>query len=263
MALPFLSSRSTRGGAFAAGPAAPVAADEGVTAQDILDMNPLWWLDADAAYVEEGSGDPVEADGDNVTTWLDRSGDDRDFIGYHAGFYPHWYESGTNAKPYVWFDADRLRYIADANYGTPMCLYFVMSFDTDTQSALSLIAATNSVTTYNSVTYSKGFRPHFGTTGSPIYNDVQNTTTSIIQVLAEGTDGAHKVRVNGGADLPVLLDATSTTENLINSAATMYLGLGLKFKLYHFMVIPNVTHNQDTVFGYFGQEMDISVTPVS
>jgi len=236
----------------------------GVSEQDILDMSPVWWLDADAAYVEEGSGDPVETDGDNVTSWLDRSGNDRDFLGYSAGYYPHWYETGTNGLSYIHFDADRLRWVSDATYATPLTMYFVMSHDTATQSALQFWnSASQHYTTYHAGgSYEAGHRPYFGTGGGPIWENIQSTDTRIIQLFASGSD--KKLRVNGGADGTIVFgDASAVSENLITSGQSFYLGFGLVFKLYEWLVIADVTHDQDSVFTYLGDKYDLSVESVS
>ena len=256
-------ARYARGGAFAAAPAAAPAAATGVSADDILGMSPLWWLDADAEYVEEGSGDPVETDGDNVTNWIDRSGNDRHFVGYSSGYYPHWYSSGTNSKPYVWFEGDRLRWVGDATYSTPMTMYWVMSHDTATQSGLQFWnSASSYYRTYSTGSYPGGHRVAFGTSGEPIYNNVQSTDTRIIQLFASGSD--KKLRVNGGADEGVdLLDASAQTENLITSGQNFYFGFGLQFKCYEWIVIPDVTHDQDKVFEYLADKYDLSVEDVS
>ena len=263
MSLPLISGRGWRGGSFAAGPAAPVA-DTGISDADILAMSPIIWLDADAEYVEEGSGDPVETDGDNVTSWLDRSGNDRDFLGYSAGYYPHWYEAGTNDLPYVHFDADRLRWTSDDTYATPMTIYHVISHDTVAQTSKYLWHAASSTynTRHNSEADGAGHRPSFGTDGEPAYWGIQSTDTRIIQLFASGSDA--KLRVNGGADEGQdWLPSTAQAENLITTSQSFYLGFGLAFKLYEWILIPDVTHDQDVVFSYLGDKYDISVTAVS
>ena len=265
MALTFCFARGSRGGSFAAGPAAPVA-DEGITDADILAMSPVWWLDADATYVEEGSSDPVETDGDTITTWLDRSGNDRDWVQSTIGDAPHWYSSGTNSKPYVHLDADRLKWVADATYSTPMTMYFVISFDSPFTFATKILEASEDfLSTHYGGVWPDSLQISFGVTGSSVakYYNTQSTDTQIIQLLAGGASGAYELRLDGGADEGV--DAgggAAADDDWVADGATAYFGFGNKFKAYEWIVINDVTHDQDTVFSYLGEKYDIEVEDV-
>ena len=263
MSLPFVAARMHRGGSFAAGPAAPVA-DTGVSEQDILDMGPVWWFDADRAYVEEGSGDPVETDGDNVTAWLDKSGNDRDFIGHQAGYYPHWYEADSNAndKPYVEFAYDRMRWQADDDYTTPMTFYWALADITTAQNAKEYYNGTKAISTaHHASAWPNGFYSNFGADGSNYYGTIQSTTPHILQYAATGS--AVHLRVNGGAGEGVESSFGDPETNTLVSD-TNYLTIDQpNAYMYEFLAIPNYTHEQDDVFSYLGDKYGITVSEVS
>ena len=277
MGLPFISGRSSRGGSFAAGPAAP--ADTAVTEQDVLDLSPLWWLDPAAAYcfTDDGAGgvEEVSSDGDAVEDWRDKTSNNRDFKVGTIAQMPLWRESGENSQPYVDYTDTSYRLWVDnpGAHSTPMTQYMVIAAVTSvTQNGKKLASGAGAIS-YGHQSAGSGYDNNIGTTfssdGDVYWGEQsptpQSLTTQIIQIEFPGTS-LPVMRINGGSALTRTTTASAAEDDWTSSSGqNMFWGVwaGATFLSYDYLAIANVTHDADTVFSYLGDKYDIAVEAVS
>ena len=252
-----------------------VSAAAGATEQDILDLNPLWWLDPDPAYCFTDAGSTaVSSDGDAVQQWNDRSGNSINFSQATASQQPLWRESGTNGKPYMGYSdsAYRLARTGPA-YSTPMTFYMVVAALTSvTQHCKSLAHATSFIS-YGHLggVWANSIYTTISNDGMAIWTGRQSLTTQIIQLEAAGTS-LPVMRINGGSGINPDGYAYGTSGGAADeddwtaaSSTVWYWGRynGATFASYDSLAIGDVTHDADTVFSYLGDKYDIAVTAVS
>ena len=273
MTLPFLSGRWGRGGSLAFGPAGSVAA--AATEQDVLDLNPLWWLDPDDAYCFTGAGSGAVSEGSSVYQWSDKSGNSVNHLESNASYRPVWRASGTNVMPYVDYTDTYHRLWADnpGAHSTPMTIYMVIAAVTSVQQGGKNIGGATASITYSHTTAGTGYDNAIATTFSNDNNvtwgeqvpTVQSLTTQIIQIEGHGT-ALPDLRINGGAAYTRATTASAAEDDWTAASGTnMFWGVwnGATFVSYDYLAIGDVTHDADTVFSHLGDKYGITVTAVS
>lgn len=85
-----------------------VAPSTSVSLIDPLDLSPMVWLDARAAYINAGS----PSNNDLVATAIDRSGNSREFINAFSSYQPQWKTSQFGSEPGVQFTQASPSYLA-------------------------------------------------------------------------------------------------------------------------------------------------------
>lgn len=269
--LPFLAKG--RGGAFAVGPGAPSGA-AAPSEQDVLDLNPLWWLDAAAANVYKDAGntvmDPATDDATNVQEWHDKTSNGVEFKEGTVDSQPAWKVSGENGMPYVTFDSGARVYVPKAavsNYETPMTMYMVMATHTSVTQQVNFCQGKYHIKFYDNA-YENAMQTSFGADNTVNWGTQtpapQSLTTQILQFEFAG-DALPVLRINGGSAATRATSAAATTHDwAIAGTTNMFWGVWTaKFNSYDYLAIGDVTHDADVVLGHLGDKYGIDVEAVS